>query len=206
MNSMPTLPTLAKVRRLYDIANVLTTLGLIRKKTFLAPNHRKMPGYSWAGPSLEEIKKIGKFDDLIMRRLLILVFFRVQMCFARVNPTFTLSTRRRKVLAVWGAWHSLGRHPLAACDRVSTSTRSRGVALDQTPPPPPQSRQRTLDSRGACRLVVLESDGRPLPLLSRLLGILYPHLQPTSPSAREKKAWSLPTVPRPPQYHLEASV
>jgi hypothetical protein len=53
----PVLPT-AKVRRLYDIANVLTTLGLIRKKTFLAPNHRKMPGYSWAGPSIDQIQEI----------------------------------------------------------------------------------------------------------------------------------------------------
>ena len=50
----------AKVRRLYDIANVLTTLGLIRKKTFLAPNHRKMPGYSWAGPTLDQIETIRK--------------------------------------------------------------------------------------------------------------------------------------------------
>ena len=48
------------MRRLYDIANVLTTLGLIKKKTFLAPNHRKMPGYAWAGPSMEEIQAIRK--------------------------------------------------------------------------------------------------------------------------------------------------
>ena len=50
----------AKVRRLYDIANVLTTLGLIKKKTFLAPYHRKMPGYAWAGPSIQEIQAIRK--------------------------------------------------------------------------------------------------------------------------------------------------
>lgn len=59
----------AKVRRLYDIANVLTTLGLIRKKTFMAPNHRKMPGYSWAGPSLDQIKTIRKSAKFESTRL-----------------------------------------------------------------------------------------------------------------------------------------
>ena len=48
----------AKVRRLYDIANVLTTLDLIRKKTFMARNHRKMPGYVWCGPTMEEIDSV----------------------------------------------------------------------------------------------------------------------------------------------------
>ena len=52
------LPRSAKVRRLYDIANVLTTLELIKKKTFLAPNHRKMPGYVWCGPSMAEIDTV----------------------------------------------------------------------------------------------------------------------------------------------------
>ena len=54
----------AKVRRLYDIANVLTTLNLIRKKTFLAPNHRKMPGYYWCGPSLEQIDVLREFNNM----------------------------------------------------------------------------------------------------------------------------------------------
>lgn len=54
----PPLSLSAKVRRLYDIANVLTTLDLIRKKTFMAPNHRKMPGYVWCGPSMEEIETV----------------------------------------------------------------------------------------------------------------------------------------------------
>lgn len=58
-------PYTAKVRRLYDIANVLTTLGLIKKKTFLAPNHRKMPGYAWAGPSIQEIQAIRKLHYVI---------------------------------------------------------------------------------------------------------------------------------------------
>ena len=57
---------LAKVRRLYDIANVLTTLGLIRKKTFLAPNHRKMPGYSWAGPTLDQIQTIRECSMILL--------------------------------------------------------------------------------------------------------------------------------------------
>ena len=60
------LVTAAKVRRLYDIANVLTTLQLIRKKTFLAPNHRKMPGYSWAGPSMDQIRAIRKYEISLM--------------------------------------------------------------------------------------------------------------------------------------------
>ena len=51
----------AKVRRLYDIANVLSTLGLIKKRTFMAPNHRKMPGYAWCGPSMSEIEAIRKY-------------------------------------------------------------------------------------------------------------------------------------------------
>ena len=56
---VPFLP--AKVRRLYDIANVLSTLGLIKKRTFMAPNHRKMPGYAWCGPSMSEIEAIRKY-------------------------------------------------------------------------------------------------------------------------------------------------
>ena len=51
----------AKVRRLYDIANVLSTLGLIKKRTFMAPNHRKMPGYAWCGPSMSEIEAIREY-------------------------------------------------------------------------------------------------------------------------------------------------
>ena len=53
----------AKVRRLYDIANVITTLGLIKKKTFLAANHRKMPGYVWRGPSMEEIDTVCELRE-----------------------------------------------------------------------------------------------------------------------------------------------
>ena len=53
--------TSAKVRRLYDIANILTSLGLIKKKTFVGPHHMKKPGYAWAGPALAEIDTIGMF-------------------------------------------------------------------------------------------------------------------------------------------------
>lgn len=48
------------MRRLYDIANVLTTLELIKKKTFMAPNHRKLPGYTWCGPPMEDIAAISE--------------------------------------------------------------------------------------------------------------------------------------------------
>lgn len=47
-----------KVRRLYDIANILMSLGLIRKKTFIGPAHTKRPGYTWCGASMKEIDAI----------------------------------------------------------------------------------------------------------------------------------------------------
>ena len=62
---------LAKVRRLYDIANILTSLGLIKKKVFVGPLHIKKPGYSWSGPTIEEIEsacKCGQF--LVVLKLL----------------------------------------------------------------------------------------------------------------------------------------
>lgn len=53
---------LAKVRRLYDIANILTSLGLIQKKVFVGPLHIKKPGYLWSGPSIEEIDRVCKLQ------------------------------------------------------------------------------------------------------------------------------------------------
>ena len=50
----------AKVRRLYDIANILSSLGLIKKKVFVGPHHIKKPGYAWSGPSLADIEAICK--------------------------------------------------------------------------------------------------------------------------------------------------
>ena len=50
----------AKIRRLYDIANILSSLGLIKKKVFIGPHHVKKPGYAWSGPSLKDIESIGK--------------------------------------------------------------------------------------------------------------------------------------------------
>ena len=54
----------AKVRRLYDIANILMSLGLIRKKTFIGPAHTKRPGYSWCGASMKDIDAIRKSHTL----------------------------------------------------------------------------------------------------------------------------------------------
>eukprot|EP00731_Ephydatia_muelleri_P029735 Em0021g258a len=47
-----------KVRRLYDIANILMSLGLIRKKTFIGPAHTKRPGYTWCGAAMKDIDAI----------------------------------------------------------------------------------------------------------------------------------------------------
>jgi hypothetical protein len=49
---------IAKVRRLYDIANILSSLGLIKKKVFVGPHHVKKPGYAWSGPGLQDIESI----------------------------------------------------------------------------------------------------------------------------------------------------
>lgn len=70
------------MRRLYDIANVLTTLDLIKKKTFMAPNHRKMPGYTWCGPTLEEIDAICE-DYIIVMRLIVVIATYVYSFFTR---------------------------------------------------------------------------------------------------------------------------
>ncbi|XP_019853177.1 PREDICTED: uncharacterized protein LOC109582724 [Amphimedon queenslandica] len=48
-----------KVRRLYDIANILSSIGLIKKKVFVGPHHIKKPGYAWSGPSLADIEAIS---------------------------------------------------------------------------------------------------------------------------------------------------
>ena len=79
------------MRRLYDIANVLTTLGLIKKKTFLAPNHRKMPGYAWSGPSMEEIQAIRKSISPFLSPLSLHTKYAVCVCVCVcvcVNPNF----------------------------------------------------------------------------------------------------------------------
>ena len=52
---------LAKVRRLYDIANILTSLGLITKKVFIGPHHIKKPGYAWSGPTIPDIDAVCKY-------------------------------------------------------------------------------------------------------------------------------------------------
>lgn len=59
-------PLSAKVRRLYDIANILSSLGLIKKKVFVGPHHIKKPGYAWSGPSLADIEAICKFTIIIL--------------------------------------------------------------------------------------------------------------------------------------------
>ena len=51
---------LAKVRRLYDIANILTSLGIIKKKVFVGPYNYKKPGYVWSGPSMREVDEACK--------------------------------------------------------------------------------------------------------------------------------------------------
>lgn len=39
-----------KVRRLYDVANILTSLGLISKKGFGGGTNFRKPGFYWSGP------------------------------------------------------------------------------------------------------------------------------------------------------------
>lgn len=39
-----------KVRRLYDVANILTSLGLISKKVFAGGTNFRKPGFYWSGP------------------------------------------------------------------------------------------------------------------------------------------------------------
>lgn len=62
----PPFPLSAKVRRLYDIANILSSLGLIKKKVFVGPHHIKKPGYAWSGPSLADIEAICKLTIIIL--------------------------------------------------------------------------------------------------------------------------------------------
>ena len=41
-----------KVRRLYDVANILTSLGLISKKGFGGGTNFRKPGFYWSGPTV----------------------------------------------------------------------------------------------------------------------------------------------------------
>lgn len=53
---------LAKVRRLYDIANVLTSLGLI-KKVHVTEERGRKPAFKWIGP-VEFPKNTGNLGTL----------------------------------------------------------------------------------------------------------------------------------------------
>lgn len=53
---------LAKVRRLYDIANVLTSLGLI-KKVHVTEERGRKPAFKWIGP-VEFPEKTGNLCSL----------------------------------------------------------------------------------------------------------------------------------------------
>ena len=46
------------MRRLYDIANILTSMDLIKKKVFVVAHHLKKSGYCWSGPSVKEIDQV----------------------------------------------------------------------------------------------------------------------------------------------------
>ena len=47
----------AKIRRLYDIANILTSLDLIRKVHVTEVRGRK-PAFKYVGPNVEDIKEV----------------------------------------------------------------------------------------------------------------------------------------------------
>ena len=47
---------LAKIRRLYDIANILTSLDLIRKVHVTEVRGRK-PAFKYVGPNVEDIRE-----------------------------------------------------------------------------------------------------------------------------------------------------
>ena len=51
----------AKVRRLYDIANVLVSMGLIAKDHYISTTEGcHKPGFYWIGPDISDTSHIGE--------------------------------------------------------------------------------------------------------------------------------------------------
>lgn len=48
----------AKIRRLYDIANILTSLGLI-KKIHVTEYRGRKPAFQYIGPDVDDIEDVG---------------------------------------------------------------------------------------------------------------------------------------------------
>lgn len=86
---------LAKVRRLYDIANVLTSLGLI-KKVHVTEERGRKPAFKWIGP----VEFPGKTGNLCSLHLF-------SFCFDSPFPS------GKRLLSVCKEWPSIQRVP---CD------------------------------------------------------------------------------------------
>lgn len=54
-----------QIRRLYDIANVLSSIGLIQKEVTIVQNGRK-PAFKYIGPDLKEFQEIASVDSIQM--------------------------------------------------------------------------------------------------------------------------------------------
>ncbi|GFS55581.1 transcription factor E2F8 [Trichonephila inaurata madagascariensis] len=52
-----------QIRRLYDIANVLSSIGLIQKEVAIVQNGRK-PAFKYIGPDLKEFQQIANVDSI----------------------------------------------------------------------------------------------------------------------------------------------
>ena len=61
--SSPLLLFSAKVRRLYDIANVLVSMGLIAKDSYIntSGGYHK-PGFYWVGPDITDVSHIRELE------------------------------------------------------------------------------------------------------------------------------------------------
>ena len=61
--SSPLLLSAAKVRRLYDIANVLVSMGLIAKDSYIntSGGYHK-PGFYWVGPDITDVSHIRELE------------------------------------------------------------------------------------------------------------------------------------------------
>ena len=65
----------AKIRRLYDIANILTSLDLIRKVHVTEIRGRK-PAFKYVGPDVYDMNNVeGMFPDFILGTMYYIIMY-----------------------------------------------------------------------------------------------------------------------------------
>ena len=88
--SSPLLLSAAKVRRLYDIANVLVSMGLIAKDSYIntSGGYHK-PGFYWVGPDITDVSHIRELELSVVQHV---HTAQPIVCFSHGHPTLNTYT------------------------------------------------------------------------------------------------------------------